>query len=106
MNKVDEEILSILKETFRKKSATELHDPDEATKEFILKFLLFFTLIFLVLRIAFGDEVSAHLGSISATMSSIFFGILFIHINNKLEEPSIIMFGLTWLSLTFGVFIA
>ena len=37
MNKVDQEIFTILKETFRRKKDTELIDPDELMAEYILK---------------------------------------------------------------------
>ena len=40
MDKADQEIIDIIRETFRRKSKNELIDPDDAMAESILKVLL------------------------------------------------------------------
>lgn len=106
MNKADEEILGILKETFRRKKG-ELVDPDDAMAELFLKILLFLSLGILftsfVMMLA-GKEMPSGTQSAIATPISLFFGFLFIHINNKSKNVSVIMFLLTWISMTISLY--
>lgn len=106
MNKVDEEILGILKETFRKKKG-EFIDRDEVMVELILKLLLFLSLGILftsfVMFLA-GKEMPSGTQSAIATPISLFFGLLFIHINNKSKNMSVIMFVLTWVSMVISLY--
>ena len=103
MNKSDKEILKILKETFRKKHQGDLIDPDDAMSEMIIKNLLaisIFGLIVLVIMFLIDKEMPSDTRFIVATPISMFFWFLFMHINNKSENTSIIMFVLTWVSMT------
>ena len=103
MNKSDKEILKILKETFRKKHQGDLIDPDDAMSEMIIKNSLaisIFGLIVLVIMFLIDKEMPSGTRFIVATLISMFFWFLFMHINNKSENTSIIMFVLTWVSMT------
>ena len=107
MNKADQEILDILKETFRKKSKEDLIDPDDAMAQNILKGLLalsVFGICARLLLLIFGNDTPLLSQPIVATPIAFFFGLLFIHINNKSENPSIIMFVLTWVSMVIGLY--
>ena len=107
MNKADEEILNILKEVFiPNKSA--LICPDEHFRHWILR-VLFLLSIFGILLIIFvklfSDNDSQGLGSFVSFPIALFFGLLFIHINNKSENFSVLIFILSWVSLVLGLII-
>lgn len=105
MNEADEEILAILKETFRSKKG-ELIDPDEAMRELFLKLLLGMSVLGIatwVITAVFDYESSQSIHPIAATPISLFFGLLFIHINNKSKNSSVIVFALTWVTVVLGL---
>ena len=104
MNKSDEEVIRILIETFRKKGKNELIDPDDAMVEWILKFLLvlsaFIVITGLILYV-FGKDIPSR--QFTASPITLFFGFLFLHLNSKSENFSVIMFFLTWFSMMLGL---
>lgn len=104
LNKADQEIIDILKETFRAKKANELIDPDELTREWILKVTLALSILAVavcVVAAALGQDTSTPIMMASGPIG-LFFGLLFMHINNKSENTSIIIFALTWFSMMLG----
>jgi carbon starvation protein CstA len=107
MNKVDEELLGILKEIFRRKRKDEFLDPDDVIAESILKWLLALSVFSICVRLLlsiFEKDTSLLSQPVVATPIAFFFGLLFIHINNKSENPSVIMFALTWVSMVIGLY--
>mgnify|MGYP003389806437 CR=1 FL=1 len=107
MNKADQEILGILKETFRRKNNDELIDPDDAMAESILKGLLALSVFGMSVRLFlyFLNKDTVWVSQpFVATPIAFFFGFLFIHLNNKSENPSVILYFLTWFSMVIGMF--
>ena len=107
MNKADEEILSILKEVFvpNKKA---LISPDEHFRHWILRVLLLMSVLgileIIILKL-FTENGASNLGSFVSFPIALFFGLLFIHINNKSENFSVLIFILSWVSLVVGLFV-
>jgi len=107
MNHVDQEILQILKETFRQKKKGELIDPDDLMAEGIIKWTLAASVLGIVIWVflpLFGYEVPSMMRQIVGGPIGGFFGVLFLHLNNKAKNTSLIMFVLTWASMMFGVY--
>ena len=107
MNKADEEILQIIKKTFRKIPKNKFIDPDEVLNVKIIKEIFFLSLLSIAVWatiLVSGNEIEAWFRVVIATLISVFFGFLFIHINNKSENQSVIMFALTWISMTLGLY--
>jgi len=105
LNKSDEEIIGILRETFLNQG-NELLTPDDHTRNLILRLLLGVSVFGWVSKMAMwiaGKDVS-DMSEIIALPTSIFFGFLFIHINNKSENFSLLIFGLTWVSIVLGFY--
>lgn len=106
MNKADEEIIEILKETFWVKKS-RLCDPDDYLKCLILKVFLGLSILGAATCITFkllGKEVPQGTGEFVSIQLSMFFGFLFIYINSKSENFSVLIFALTWASMTFGFY--
>ena len=106
LNKADEEILAILKETFINNDGV-LISPDEHTRLWILRALLALSILGLLSKAilwAMGKDVSG-MSQLVAIPITLFFGFLFIHINNKSENMSLIIFGLTWASIVLGLYV-
>ena len=107
MNKADQEIFGILKEIVMNKKEGELIDPDDLIAENIIKGLFFLSLlgalawVFLLL---FSNEAPSSMSLIVGSFIGFFFGVLFFHLNNKLKNPSVIMFVLTWVSMMLGLY--
>ena len=72
----------------------------------MLRGLLYTSLFGLVSRIVLGisDKDVAGLSKIISTPIALFFGVLFIHINNEVENTSVIIFILTWLSIVVAIY--
>ena len=107
MNKADEEILEILRHTFRRVPKTELIDPDEVLQINLVKgFLLLslFSLAAFFLLLFTGKEIDFTFRAIIASPITVFFGLLFFRLNQKSENPSVILFFLTLLSMTLGLY--
>ena len=52
-----------------------------------------------------GHEIEAEYSKIVNAPIAIFFALLFLHINNEVEETSLIMFVLTWVALMVGLYV-
>jgi len=105
MNKADKEIIKILKETFRSKKNDIFYDPDELMREFFLKILLTFSILSLILLVISklqGGELSG-IKMMTSGITTVFFGILSIHLNNKSENFSLILFGITFISMLISI---
>ena len=100
ITEADKEIISILKELIRKKESHELIDPDDLLREKIIKIFGLMSLILIIL--SFISKILGQsqegLGLISSTTFTLFFMMLFMHLNNKSKNPSIILYVLTFLS--------
>lgn len=102
LTKIDKEIISILKETFRSKSKNELIDPDDLMRESFIKWTFWLSLI--LIGISFFDDENL-LSTFGSTLVSIFFMLLFFQINIKSKNPSIIMYGLTYISVMIPIWL-
>lgn len=52
-----------------------------------------------------GDEITAEYSAMFNTPIAFFFTMLFLHLNNEVEDSSLIIFGLTWVSLMLGLYV-
>lgn len=107
MNKADKEVLEILKDIFQLKRVRPFESDDNIRLCYIRMFFLI-SIITLIVRITFSfstNEITAEFSAILNTQIAIFFTLLFLQLNNKSENPSLIIFGLTWLSLMFSLYI-
>ena len=100
ITEADKEIISILKELIRKKESHELIDPDDLLREKFIKTFGLMALILIILSVVSKilGQGQEGLGLISSTTFTLFFMILFMHLNNKSKNPSIILYVLTFLS--------
>lgn len=103
LTEIDQEIISIVKETFRKKSKKELIDPDDLMREYCIKSTFLISSLVVVLSI-FLDS-NKELEMIGATLVSVFFMLLFFQINIKSKNPSLIMYGLTFISVLIPIWV-
>ena len=107
MNEADKEILSILKEVFVPNKQA-LISPDEHFRHWILRVLLLLSVLgileIIILKL-FTENAASNLGSFVSLPIALFFGLLFIHINNKSENFSVLIFILSWVSLVVGLFV-
>jgi hypothetical protein len=107
LNKVDEEILAILKEIFLTKNIQPLTS-DEHMRLWIIRSLLAVSVFGLIVRVflwLMGKEFSAEFSALVSMPIALFFGLLFIHINNKSENTSLIVFVLIWISIVVGLYV-
>ncbi len=105
LNKADQEILNILKETFLSKNVQPMSS-DEHLRLLILRSFLYVSLFGLLMKAILwflGEDVSG-LSKIISMPIALFFGFLFLHINNKSENTSVIIFGLTWVSIVLALY--
>jgi len=101
MNNIDKEIISILKEIFRSKK-NEYVDPDELLKETIVKWSIYLALVLVIVLFPskfLGGVLATEGNALISTLFTVAFTLLFVHLNNKSKNPSLIMYGLTWFSL-------
>jgi len=105
LNEVDQEILEILKRTFLTRGIKPLGS-DDHLRLWMLRGLLYTSLFGLISRIILGilDKDVSGLSQIISAPIALFFGVLFIHINNEVENTSIIIFVLTWLSIVLALY--
>ncbi len=52
-----------------------------------------------------GREIPTEYSAMVNTPIAIFFTLLFLHINNEVEESSLIIFVLTWGALMLGLYV-
>jgi high-affinity K+ transport system ATPase subunit B len=100
ITEADKEIISILKELIRKKESHELIDPDDLLREKIIKIFGLMSLILIILSFISKmlGQSQEGLGLTSSTTFTLFLMMLFMHLNNKSKNPSIILYVLTFLS--------
>jgi len=93
MNKVDEEILEILKEVFQIKRVNPM-ESDDNMRLWIIR-VAFVTSVFCIVGRIFvglsGREITAELSAMVNTPIAFFFTVLFLHINNKSENISLVV---------------
>lgn len=107
LNKTDKEILVILKEVFSIKNSNPLAS-DDNMRLFIIRSLFLTSVVTLIARVslwASNAEVNAEYSAIVALPIALFFGVLFLHINNKVKNTSLIIFVLTWISIVLGLYV-
>ena len=106
-NETDKEIIFILKEAFFTKKLRPLNS-DEHLRFFFIRSFFYLSLFSLATRIllwGFGAIVTAKESAFFMLPISIFFTILFLHINNKSKNPSVIAMVLTWASLQISFYV-
>lgn len=107
LNKADQEILSILKVLFFTKNIKPLSS-DEHFRIWFVRAALYVSLFTLSIRLSLviaGELVSTTMSAIFNLPLTIFFTVLFLYINQKSENTSLIIFMLTWLALVIGLYI-
>ncbi|GBL03155.1 hypothetical protein [Glaciecola sp. KUL10] len=108
MTEADKEIIEILKELFRNKD-NEFVDPDELLQEQIVKWSIYVAgaglTILLPIKLLGSADHSAASGLLSGIVG-VAFTLLFIHLNVKSKNPSVILYILTWLSLMLSLWLA
>ena len=107
MNKADEEILKILKEVFQLRRVNPIKS-DNNMRLWIIRATFFVSIIGLVTRVIYGlsgQEITAEFSAMVNTPVAFFFTVLFLHINNKLENASLITFLLTWSTLMVSLYV-
>jgi|GEM_PF-2789420 len=107
LNKADQEILEILKEVFLTKNCNPLTS-DEHFRLWLIRALCATSAFGVIARgiVGFsGKEMPIELSVAISSQIAMFFGVLFLHINNKSENTSLIIFALTWISIVLGLFV-
>ena len=107
MKKVDLEIIEILKDVFQLKRIRPI-ESDHKLRLWMIRMFFVVSVIGLIGRVVMGfseREIEAEYSNIVNAPIAIFFALLFLHINNELEETSLIMFILTWVALMMGLYV-
>lgn len=107
LNRVDLEILGILKVVFLTKKVNPIQS-DDHMRLWIIRSLFAVSAFGLIARVILGlsgKEVSAEMSATFNTPVALFFGVLFLHINNESENTSLILFVLTWVSIVIGLYV-
>lgn len=107
MNKVDHEIIRILKDVFQLRRISPL-ESDHYLRLWFIRSAFFVSILGLICRIVLElseNDISNSLSIGINTPIAIFFTLLFLHINNESENPSLIILILTWLALVLGLYI-
>lgn len=108
MTEADREIIGIVKELFRSKKS-ELIDPDTLLQEQIVKWSIYmavFCVVTLVPIKIFGSTGGEHINRLLSGVIGVALTLLFIHLNIKSKNPSLILYILTWLSLMVSLWLA
>lgn len=108
MTEADKEIVEIIKELFRSKKS-EFIDPDDFLREQIVKWSIYvavFCVVALVPAKLFGGSGSDHINGFLSGVIGVAFTLLFVHLNIKSKNPSLILYVLTWLSLMVSLWLA
>jgi hypothetical protein len=106
MNKIDREILNILKDVFQLKRIRPI-ESDHNMRLWLIRSTFLVSVFGLVSRIVaefIGHEITAEYSAIVNTPIAFFFTGLFLHINNEVEDTSVIIFILTWVALMLGLY--
>lgn len=105
LNKADKEILEILKVVFLTKNIRPISS-DHHMRIWILRSLFGVSLVIIIFRIFIGlqgEKLPAEISSFLSMPISLFFGALFLHINNESENTSLIVLVLTWISIVIAL---
>lgn len=107
MGKSDREIIAILKDVFQLKFIKPL-ESDHNLRIWMIRITFGVSMFGLIGRgvlILAGHEITTDYSSMANIPIAVFFTLLFLHINNEIEDTSIIMFVLTWLSLMLALYV-
>jgi hypothetical protein len=107
MNKTDEDIIRVLKDVFQLRKVDPLAS-DHNTRIGMIRSFFALSLVCLALRIFLaldGTEITADISKFINTPIAFFFTFLFWHLNNESDNPSVIMFFLTWAALMIGLYV-
>lgn len=66
------------------------------------------TLVGLLIRVLIGIQYGQAPPELSVFLSmptALFFGLLFLHINNESENTSLLVFAITWVSIVIALYI-
>ena len=105
--KIDREIFIILKDVFQLKLVSPV-ESDHNMRLWIIRSTFFVSVAGLLVRVALeimGREITTEYSAMVSTLLAFFFTTLFLHINNEVEESSVIIFALTWISLMLSLYI-
>ncbi|ALR15756.1 hypothetical protein [Vibrio natriegens] len=107
MSKADQEVVAILKDVFQLKFVRPLKS-DHNLRIWIIRSSFLVSIVVIIARVILemtGYEIEVEFSSAFNTPIAFFFTSLFLHINNEVEDTSVIMFVLTWASLMIGLYI-
>jgi carbon starvation protein CstA len=107
LNKVDQEILGILRVVFLTRKVNPMQS-DDHMRLWIIRTFFVLSVFGILTRIVIGisdQEISAEISAFFNIPIAFFFGVMFLHINNELEDTSLIVFVLTWLSIIIGLYV-
>lgn len=107
LNKTDQEIVRILKVVFLTKKVKPLQS-DHHFRLWMIRSFFAVSLFCLITRVGMGlsgKEITSEMSALFNMPVAMFFGLLFLHINNESENISLIVFVLTWVSLVIGLYV-
>jgi len=107
LNKVDQEILGILKTVFLTKNVIPMQS-DDHLRLWIIRSLFVVSVFTLLVRlfIDFSEqEMTTEMSRVINSPIALFFGVLFLHINNESKNTSLILFLITWVSIVLALYI-
>ncbi|BFM20495.1 hypothetical protein R50076_15440 [Gilvimarinus japonicus] len=107
MNKIDREIIKILKDIFQLRRVRPLNS-DHNMRLWLIRMTFAVSLFGIIGRVVVGftgRAIPAEYSAVVNTPIVIFFTLLFLHINNEVEESSVIIFVLTWVALVLGLYV-
>ena len=107
MNKVDREIIEILKDVFQLRRIRPI-ESDYNMRLWMIRMTFFVSVIGLIGRVVMGfseREIPSEYSALVNTPIAFFFTLLFLHINNEVEDTSVIIFVLTWVALMLGLYV-
>ena len=106
INKVDREILAVLKVIFQFRRGHFLAS-DHHLRLWVIRSTFFISILSLGTRIVaeiLGQDITVAYAAITNLPIAFFITLLFIHINNEVEDANVIIFALTWGTLMLGLY--
>lgn len=107
MGKSDREIIAILKDVFQLNFVKPM-ESDHHLRIWMIRMnfgVSMFGLLGRGILVVAGHEITPDFSLMINTPIAFFFTLLFLHINNEIEDTSIIMSVLTWLSLMLALYV-
>jgi len=107
MNKIDREIIEILKDVFQVKRVRPM-ESDHNMRLWMIRAFFLVSVVGLIGRVFMGfsgRDIPTEYSALVNTPLAFFFTMLFLHINNEVEETSLILFVLTWLALMLSLYV-